>query len=229
MASLDISFLSGKTQEIELSKQQPISVGSHASNDLQIENDGVAAMQCRISWNKNYYEAVAATSDGIEINGIISGRSQLQDGDLIRIGEADIRFVDEIEFIDESEIIEESDVLDNDIPQPDVSGENEGSLYDLKPTKHSYLELEANASAKSPQENSAARSKSGKTKKRKRTQTLKTNWSLLIILTCLLLLSYLKIWSLMKLLPKHLSLAPATRSLMILLPLRKGKKITNAH
>jgi len=168
MASLDISFLSGKTQEIELSKQQPISVGSHASNDLQIENDGVAAMQCRISWNKNYYEAVAATSDGIEINGIISGRSQLQDGDLIRIGEADIRFVDEIEFIDESEIIEESDVLDNDIPQPDVSGENEGSLYDLKPTKHSYLELEANASAKSPQENSAARSKSGKNKKEKK-------------------------------------------------------------
>ncbi len=78
MASLEISFLSGKTQTIELSKQQPLSIGSHASNDLQIEDEGVATMQCRISWNKKGYEVVAATSDGVEINGTMSGRSQLK-------------------------------------------------------------------------------------------------------------------------------------------------------
>ncbi|MFK7779235.1 MAG: FHA domain-containing protein, partial [Gimesia sp.] len=94
MASLEISFLSGKTQKIELSKQQPVSIGSHASNDLRIDADDVAAMQCRISWNRKNYEVLAATSDGIEINGTISGRSHLKDGDLIRIGDADILFSD---------------------------------------------------------------------------------------------------------------------------------------
>ena len=58
MASLEISFLSGKHQIIELSKQQPVSIGSHASNDLQIDNENVASMQCRISWNKKGFEVL---------------------------------------------------------------------------------------------------------------------------------------------------------------------------
>lgn len=129
MASLEISFLSGKTQVIELTKQQPVSIGSHSSNDLQVDGDGVASLQCRISWNKKGYEALAATSDGIEINGVLSGRSLLNDGDLIRIGEADIRFVDEV------------NLRNGDTPLPDVSGGKEDSMYDLKPVSHDNLDL----------------------------------------------------------------------------------------
>ncbi|QDT91836.1 outer membrane protein assembly factor BamB family protein [Gimesia algae] len=131
MASLEISFLSGKHQIIELSKQQPVSIGSHASNDLQIDGENVASMQCRISWNKKNFEVLAATSDGIEINGTMSGRSLLKDGDLIRIGEADILFVDEV------------DLLDLSAPLPDVSDEDniESSMYDLKPVSQDELEL----------------------------------------------------------------------------------------
>ncbi|WP_417377850.1 PQQ-binding-like beta-propeller repeat protein [Gimesia sp.] len=129
MASLEISFLSGKRQIIELSKQQPVSIGSHASNDLQIDSENVASMQCRISWNKKGFEALAATSDGIEINGTMSGRSLLKDGDLIRIGEADILFVDEI------------DLLELSAPLPDVSDTSESSMYDLKPVSQDELEL----------------------------------------------------------------------------------------
>ncbi|QDT27985.1 outer membrane biogenesis protein BamB [Gimesia panareensis] len=127
MASLEISFLSGKTQNIELSKQQPVSIGSHSSNDLQVEGEGVASMQCRISWNKKGYELLAATSDGVEINGVMSGRALLNDGDLIRIGEADILFTDEV------------DLLDLDAPLPDVTGDDESSMYDLKPVSSEML------------------------------------------------------------------------------------------
>tara|TARA_R110002124_G_scaffold71180_4_gene190731 strand:+ start:307 stop:3972 length:3666 start_codon:yes stop_codon:yes gene_type:complete len=129
MASLEISFLSGKHQIIELSKQQPVSIGSHASNDLQIDNENVASMQCRISWNKKGFEVLAATSDGIEINGTMSGRSLLKDGDLIRIGEADILFVDEVDLLDLNE------------PLPDVPEDAESSMYDLKPVSQDELEL----------------------------------------------------------------------------------------
>ena len=127
MARLEISFLSGKTQNIELSKQQPVSIGSHSSNDLQV--DDVASMQCRISWNKKGYELIAATSDGVEINGVMSGRSQLNDGDLIRIGEADILFTDEV------------DLLDLDAPLPDVTGGEASSMYDLKPVSSEQLDF----------------------------------------------------------------------------------------
>jgi len=128
MASLEISFLSGKTQNIELSKQQPVSIGSHSSNDLQVEGENVASMQCRISWNKQGFELLAATSDGVEINGVMSGRALLNDGDLIRIGEADILFTDEV------------DLLDLDSPLPDVSGEDKESMYDLKPVSEDNLD-----------------------------------------------------------------------------------------
>ncbi|QDV51326.1 outer membrane protein assembly factor BamB family protein [Gimesia fumaroli] len=169
MASLEISFLSGKTQVIELSKQQPVSIGSHASNDLQIKDDGVASMQCRISWNKKSYEALAATSDGIEINGTMSGRSLLKDGDLIRIGEADILFVDEV------------DLLDLNAPLPDVTGDQESSMYDLKPVSQDMIQLKQNKS-KQPEETEEASSKSttkpaskteSKSKKKKSSKTKK--------------------------------------------------------
>ncbi len=177
MASLEVSFLSGNTQLIELSKQQPVSIGRHASNDLQIESEGVATMQCRISWNKKGFEILAATSDGIEINGIMSGRSLLNDGDLIRIGDADILYVDEV------------DLLDPNVPLPDVSGEQESSMYDLKPVSHDNLDFLARTPPQPPQEKLAPVSKPTKSpsaekesktenkknkKKRKEKKTLRT-------------------------------------------------------
>ncbi|WP_339734422.1 PQQ-binding-like beta-propeller repeat protein [uncultured Gimesia sp.] len=165
--------MSGNTQVIELSKQQPVSIGSHSSNDLQIEDAGVASMQCRISWNKKGYEALAATSDGIEINGTMSGRTLLNDGDLIRIGEADILFVDEV------------DLLDLNAPLPDVTGDQESSMYDLKPVSQDELELAlrppvelketTEASSKSAREPSAKTDSKSKKKKSSKTRKEKTS------------------------------------------------------
>lgn len=162
MASLEITFLSGDTQQIELSRQQPVSIGSHTSNDLQIEGDGVSSMECRISWNKKGFEALAATSEGIEINGVRSGRSLLSDGDLIRIGDADIRFVETV------------DPLNLNAPLPDVTGDAESSMYDLKPISQDALEVElrrpsppAEESPKVPEEKPAKSDSKSKRKKKK--------------------------------------------------------------
>lgn len=156
MPSLEISFLSGKHQILELSKQQPVSIGSHASNDLQIDSENVASMQCRISWNKKNFEVLAATSEGIEINGTMSGRSLLKDGDLIRIGDADILFVDEV------------DLLDLSAPLPDVSDvsdDSESSMYDLKPDSQDDQKLFLQNSLKAKEEAASQESLLPKEKK----------------------------------------------------------------
>lgn len=92
MAHLDIAYLTGDTERRELSKQQPVSIGSHKSNDLVLEENGVELIHCRISWNKTKYEAVAAGVEPIDVNGTLLQRSELKPGDVVRIGSVDITF-----------------------------------------------------------------------------------------------------------------------------------------
>lgn len=92
MAYLDIAFLTGDSERRELSKQQPVSIGSHKSNDIQIDENGVELIHCRISWNKSAYEAVAAGVEPIDVNGVMLQRSSLKSGDVLRIGSVDISF-----------------------------------------------------------------------------------------------------------------------------------------
>lgn len=93
MAHLDIAFLTGDTERRELNKQQPLSIGSHKSNDLQLDESGVELIHCRISWNKSAFEAVAAGVDPIDVNGAQVQRANLKDGDVLRIGSVDITFL----------------------------------------------------------------------------------------------------------------------------------------
>jgi len=86
MPVIKIAFESGETQTRELIKTAPISIGRHATNDVRIDRDGVAVMHCRISWNKTGYEVVAATHDGIEVNGTLVRNQLLAHGDVVQIG-----------------------------------------------------------------------------------------------------------------------------------------------
>jgi FHA domain len=92
MAHLDIAFLTGDVERHELSKQQPVSIGSHNSNDICIDEDGVEMMHCRIAWNKTGFEAVSAGVDGIDINGSLVQRAMLTAGDILRFGSVDVTF-----------------------------------------------------------------------------------------------------------------------------------------
>jgi outer membrane protein assembly factor BamB len=92
MAYLEIAHLTGDVDKRELSKQQPVSIGSHKSNDVCIDEAGVEIMHCRISWNKTGFEAVAAGIEGLDVNGSFVQRALLKPGDVLRFGSVDIRF-----------------------------------------------------------------------------------------------------------------------------------------
>lgn len=92
MAYLDIAFLTGDSERRPLSKQQPVSIGSHKSNDICLDEGNVELIHCRISWNKTGYEAVAAGVEPLDVNGTLLQRSKLQSGDVLRIGSVDITF-----------------------------------------------------------------------------------------------------------------------------------------
>jgi len=90
MSKLEIRYFTGDVEEHALSKRQPVSIGRHASNDVCIDEDDVGTMHCRIAWNKNGYEVIAAQSEGVEVNGTLVKHALLQDDDLLRIGTVDV-------------------------------------------------------------------------------------------------------------------------------------------
>ncbi|MEZ6057169.1 MAG: PQQ-binding-like beta-propeller repeat protein [Planctomycetaceae bacterium] len=92
MAHLEIVYLTGDVERHELSKQQPITIGSHRTNDICVDEDAVEMMHARVSWNKTGFEVVAAGVEGVELNGTIVQRSPLKGGDVLRFGSVDIRY-----------------------------------------------------------------------------------------------------------------------------------------
>ena len=90
MALLEIRKLDGETTTCPLVKQQPVTIGRHATCDVQIDEENVAVLHCRISFAKDGYEVAASSPDGVEVNGTSVSHAVLQDGDLIRVGSLDI-------------------------------------------------------------------------------------------------------------------------------------------
>jgi len=99
MAKLEIRYFTGDVEERELTRTQPISVGRKASNDVCIDEDDVAAMHCRIAWNKDGgYEVTAAGTEGVEVNGTLVQHARLAEEDVLRVGTVDL-----VVIMDESE------------------------------------------------------------------------------------------------------------------------------
>ncbi|NOX55871.1 MAG: FHA domain-containing protein, partial [Planctomycetes bacterium] len=91
MFYLKITGPSGDVKRIKLSKSQPLSIGRHPSADVRIDEEGVHRLHARISWRDNTYEIVAATSDGIEVNGTRVRKWKLSTQDIVRIGQTELR------------------------------------------------------------------------------------------------------------------------------------------
>lgn len=92
MAYLQINYLTGDAERRELSKQQPVTIGTHQTNDLQVDEADVELIHCRVSWNKDGFEAVAAGVAPIDVNGNLVQKAKLSSGDVLRIGSLDIAF-----------------------------------------------------------------------------------------------------------------------------------------
>ncbi|WP_437191925.1 outer membrane protein assembly factor BamB family protein [Planctomicrobium sp. SH527] len=94
MPFLNIFHLDGQNERRELSKQFPVTIGRHSSNDIIIDDPTVDVMHCRISWGKTGFEAVSAMQSPLDVNGVEVQRSQLKHGDLLRFGTVDLYFID---------------------------------------------------------------------------------------------------------------------------------------
>ena len=87
---IEIRDAEGNIEIRELSKSQPFSIGRHSTNDVIVDEDGIASLHGRISWNGSAFELTAAGKDGIEVNGTLVKQRTLSSRDMIRIGSVDI-------------------------------------------------------------------------------------------------------------------------------------------
>ncbi len=95
MPYLEIRLPNDGPRTVELDKHTPLSIGQHRSNDICIDGDDVELMHCRVSWHKKAgFEVVSAGLDGVDVNGTLVQKAGLTSGDVMRIGDANITFVD---------------------------------------------------------------------------------------------------------------------------------------
>ncbi|MEW4488113.1 PQQ-binding-like beta-propeller repeat protein [Thalassoglobus sp. JC818] len=92
MPFLEIIHMTGDSERRELSKQIPVTIGSHASADITIDEPDVEILHCRISWGKSAFEAVSLGTGSIDVNGTPVNKAVLKDGDVLRFGSVDLRF-----------------------------------------------------------------------------------------------------------------------------------------
>ncbi len=93
MASLKIQTATG-IKKIELTKDSPVTIGSHTTNDIVITDSGVSTMHCRISWNGKAYEIVSANPEGIDIDGELVRFKVLEPRTQIKVGQAVVTYED---------------------------------------------------------------------------------------------------------------------------------------
>ncbi len=96
MPQLDVTWPDGRREQLSLGRATPLTIGSQTFNDVCIPDDGVAAMHCRIGWNKTGYEVTAATSRGVELNTVLVQHAFLKPGDLLRVGRCDLAYADDV-------------------------------------------------------------------------------------------------------------------------------------
>ena len=92
---LEIQFLSGDSELRPLDPDQSVSIGRADSCDVQVDEEDVSPLHCRLSWNGSAWELKAANLEGIEVNGQLVRESILANGDVIRAGSVDICLVDD--------------------------------------------------------------------------------------------------------------------------------------
>ncbi len=94
MPELELHHADGAIETRELSRTQPLNIGRQPFNDICVPDEGVAAMHCRVLWNKSTFEVTAATGSGVEVNGTSVAHMRLQPGDVIRVGSVDLVYID---------------------------------------------------------------------------------------------------------------------------------------
>ena len=104
MPALELHRVDGTVETKTLSRTQPLMIGKQPFNDICVPEEGVAAMHCRVLWNKTAFEVTAATAAGVEVNGTSVVHALLRAGDLIRVGSLDLIYADDTEQEESPEV-----------------------------------------------------------------------------------------------------------------------------
>ena len=73
-------------ERVRVTRKKPVSVGNHAAVDIAIEAADVPSLLCRIAWNGEVFEAIAADQDDLTINGERVRQREMADGDTLEAG-----------------------------------------------------------------------------------------------------------------------------------------------
>jgi len=140
MPALEIKLPSGSTEIIQLSKETPVSIGSHTSNDVHIDDESIQPLHCRISWQKNKYRINSAGGSKVVLNGENVAKASVRAGDVIQLGNVQINVVEEFRPLHDdnanAELSEfELKPLDSDEDRPILAPEEPASPPPPPPEK----------------------------------------------------------------------------------------------
>jgi len=95
MSKLILTLNGNKIKEFELTQEQMI-IGRHSSSDIQVENLAVSGEHAKIITilNDSFLEDLKSTN-GTFVNGVLTKKQSLQNGDVITIGQHKLQFVNE--------------------------------------------------------------------------------------------------------------------------------------
>ena len=135
---VEIRDSEGNIEIRELSKSQPFSIGRHSTNDVVVDEESIASLHGRISWNGSAFELTAAGKEGIDVNGTLVKQKTLATRDLIRIGGVDIVVTIE----GPASAAKKSKPLDSGTPAKWIAAQRGGSDHDPLDLDDLYDDLE---------------------------------------------------------------------------------------
>ncbi len=104
MAYLDIYQKKELIRQLELTRNEPVTIGQHSSNVIVLEDDNLPVLYARILWNKraSRYEVSSASESDLVISDENHRSKILRNQDVIEIGNTRIVFYDRdlIELVD---------------------------------------------------------------------------------------------------------------------------------
>ena len=117
MATIKIIFNGDLIQETPLNKEI-MSIGRKPDNDIQIDNLAVSSHHARITsiLNDSFIEDNDSTN-GTYVNGTLIKKQVLRDGDVIRIGKHDLKYINE-----DASAVSEDEFERTMIIRPDAEG-----------------------------------------------------------------------------------------------------------
>ncbi|RDH85716.1 MAG: hypothetical protein DIZ80_01965 [endosymbiont of Galathealinum brachiosum] len=156
MATIQICFNGGVENELQLDKET-MTIGRKSDNDIHLDNLAVSGHHAKILTilNDSFIEDMNSTN-GTYLNGSLVKKSALSDGDVVKIGKHEIKYINE--NASSGDDFEKTMIIN---PDSDGMQETEGSKEIDKSVGAIVAEIASSDSGKSSNQNAKIRLVSG--------------------------------------------------------------------